>query len=107
MIRPPAFCILLAVAAGGKMTGQTPPFDQRVRFVIDAYAHPARSGELSYPGIAAKLWMREDAALCSRRLEQLLAAGPSGDNFWMFPLTAVAYLERRQLSESGRHAPRT
>ncbi len=106
MIRPPAFCVLLAVAVGGRMTGQTPAFDQRVRWVIDAYAHPARPGELGYPGIAAKLWMHEDAALCSRRLVQLLAAGPSGDMFWMFPVTAIAYLDRGQLSESARLALR-
>ena len=53
---------------------QAPPFEQRVRSVIEAYAHPANNGPLGYANIAAKLWLHEDAALCSRRLEELLAA---------------------------------
>ena len=56
--------------------------------------------------IAAKLKLHEDAALCSRRLEELLAAGPTGDMFWMFPITAVAYLDQGQLSDSARQALR-
>jgi hypothetical protein len=83
---------------------QAPPFDQRVRGVIEAYAHPAVSGPLGYPNIAAKLYLREDAALCSRRLEEFLAAGPMGDMFWMYPITAIAYLDRGQLGDSARRA---
>jgi len=85
----------------------TPEFDQRVRSVIDAYAHPKTTGALGYANIAARLWLHEDAAGCSRRLEELLAAGPTGDMFWMFPVTAIAYLDRGQLSASARQALRS
>src|SRR5260370_82469 len=36
----------------------------------------------------------------------MLAAGPTGDMFWMFPVTAVAYNDRGQLSASARQALR-
>ena len=94
-------CLLLPAA----LAAQAPPFDERVRFVVEAYAHPAGSVPLSYPNIAAKLWLRQDAATCSRRLEELLAA-PTGDMFWMYPVTAIAYLDRGQLSASARRALR-
>ena len=74
--------------------------------MIDAYAHPKTARPLDYHNIAAKLKLHEDAALCSRRLEELLAAGPTGDMFWMFPITAVAYLDQGQLSDSARQALR-
>ncbi len=61
---------------------------------------------MGYANIAAKLWLREDPQQCSRRLEELLAAGPTGDMFWMFPVTAIAYLDRGQLTDSARHALR-
>src|SRR5450432_2324003 len=88
------------------VNGQVPAFDQRVRMMINAYAHPKNNGEPNYTGIAARLWLHEDAELCSRRLEQLLAAGPTGDMFWMFPVTSIAYLDRGQLSDSARQALR-
>jgi hypothetical protein len=88
------------------MRAATPAFQQRVQFVMDAYAHPTAGSALSYLNIAAKLKLHEDAALCSRRLEELLAAGPTGDMFWMFPITAVAYLDHGQLSDSARQALR-
>src|SRR5215831_2343930 len=83
-----------------------PPFRERVQFVIDAYAHPKNRALLSYAGIAAKLKLHEDPALCSRRLEELLAEGPTGDMFWMYPVTAIAYLDQGQLTDSARHALR-
>ncbi len=89
-----------------RLDAAAPEFDKRVRFVIDAYAHPKGSGPLGYANIAAKLWLREDPALCSRSLEQLLAAGPTGDMFWMFPITAIAYLDRGQLTDSARRGLR-
>ena len=94
-------CLLLPLS----LPAQTPPFEQRVRFVVEAYAHPAGSGPLGYPNIAAKLWLREDPALCSRSLEELLAA-PTGDMFWMYPVAAIAYLDRGQLTGSARRALR-
>jgi hypothetical protein len=84
----------------------TPPFNQRVQFVLDAYAHPKSSAPPGYAGIAAKLRLHEDSGLCSRRLEELLADGPTGDMFWMYPVTAIAYLDRGQLSDSARQALR-
>ena len=89
-----------AVAAG------TPEFDQRVRAVIEVYGHPKDAARMGYANIAAKLWLHEDAGLCSRRLEELLAAGPTGDMFWMYPVTAIAYLDRGQLTEQARDALR-
>jgi hypothetical protein len=92
------------------LKAQTPPFAQRVQFVIDTYAHPKNSSAslstLGYANIAAKLKLHQDAAQCSRRLEELLAAGPTGDMFWMFPVTAIAYLDRGQLTASARQALR-
>ena len=95
-------CCLVALPAGAG----TPEFDRRVRSVIEVYAHPKDPSQMGYANIAAKLRLREDAALCSRRLEELLAAGPSGDMFWMYPVTAIAYLDRGQLSQSARDALR-
>ena len=85
---------------------ETPPFAQRVHSVIESYAHPKHAGPLSYATIAAKLRLHEDADLCSRSLQELLAAGPSGDMFWMFPVTAIAYLDQGQLSAQARQALR-
>jgi hypothetical protein len=103
-------CLLLCLSLNAEPPAVTPPFAQRVQFVIDAYAHPKNAGLRGYvPGyanIAAKLRLHEDAALCSRRLEELLSAGPTGDMFWMYPVTAIAYLDRGQLSDSARQALR-
>ncbi|HTP35324.1 MAG TPA: hypothetical protein VMJ75_24275 [Candidatus Acidoferrales bacterium] len=88
------------------VAARTPEYDARVRSVIAAYAHPKAAGPLGYANIAAKLWLHEDAPLCSQRLEELLAAGPTGDMFWMFPVTAIAYLDRGQLSKEARAALR-
>ena len=95
-------CLLLPLS----LHAQPPPFEQRVRSVVEAYAHPVSSSPLGYANIAARLWLREDAAGCSRRLEELLAAGPTGDMFWMYPVTAIAYLDRGQLTDSARRALR-
>ena len=97
-----ALCLLVCLP----LRAATPAFQQRVQFVIDAYAHPKSGGPLGYVNIAAKLQLHEDAALCSRSLEELLAAGPTGDMFWMFPITAIAYLDQGQLSDSARQALR-
>jgi hypothetical protein len=87
------------------LQAQTPTFQQRSRTVIEAYAHPKSPGALGYANIAAKLALHEDSALCSARLEELLKA-PTGDMFWMFPVTAVAYTDNGQLTDSARHALR-
>src|ERR1051326_807062 len=102
MISRLAWCLLLALP----LMGETPSFEQRARFIIDAYAHPKGSGQPGYANIAARLWLHEDASGCSRRLEEILAAGPSGDMFWMFPVTGIAFFDRGQLSTSARQALR-
>ena len=84
----------------------SPEFNQRVQTVIDAYAHPKSTGPLGYGTIAARLYLHEDAKWCSERLEEILAAGPSGDMFWMYPVTGIAYLDRGQLTPSARTALR-
>ena len=94
-------CLLLWLPA----RAAAPPFAQRVSSVIDSYAHPKTPGPLGYANIAAKLRLREDAAQCSRRLEELLA-DPTGDMFWMFPITAIAYLDQGQLTDSARQVLR-
>lgn len=83
-----------------------PPFEARVREVITFNAHPAKLEQAGYGTIASKLWLKEDPAWCSRRLIEILKAGPSGDMFWMFPVTAVAYLDKGQLTAEARKALR-
>jgi len=77
--------IWMCFAAVLPLAGQTPGFEQRAAAVIDAYAHPKNAGPLGYANIAAKLALHEDAALCSRRLEELLGAGPTGICSGCFP----------------------
>ncbi len=55
--------------------------------------------------VAAKLARREDAALCSERVIELMKT-PSGDMFWMFPVTCISYLGRDQLSAAAQAAIR-
>ncbi len=88
------------------LDAQPPSFDQRVRSVVESYSYIAGPRSLGYANIAAQLWLHEAPALCSRRLEELLAAGPTGDMFWMYPVTAIAYLDRGQLTDSARRALR-
>lgn len=77
-------------------------FGDRVRRVITAHSILQPGG---FTTIAARLWRRRDAAWCSQTLLRLLE-DPSGDMFWMFPATAVAYLDRGQLSQEARTALR-
>lgn len=83
-----------------------PEFPERVREVITYHARPASLDTASYGAIAAKLALKEDPEWCSRRLIEILKAGPSGDMFWMFPVTAVAYLDNGQLTAEARRALR-
>jgi hypothetical protein len=98
-----AACLLLAAAATPAQTPlQTPAQAARARSLAEYYGRPKGPGDSGYATIAAKLWLGEDPAWCSRRLNELLAAGPSGDMFWMFPATAVAYLDRGRLTPQSR-----
>lgn len=92
--------VLFACAAQGQ------DFQQRVREVIEFYGRPKTERDSGYATIAAKLWLKQDAGLADRRLRQLLGDGPSGDMFWMFPVTAIAYLDQGQLTQESRAALR-
>jgi hypothetical protein len=96
-LRAVALLLLLSIP----LIAAAPPFSDRVQSVIGAYAHPKTSGPLGYLNIAAKLRLREPCPQCSPRLEELLA-DPTGDMFWMFQVTPIAYLDRGQLSDSAR-----
>jgi hypothetical protein len=93
------FAILPLLCAA--LRAQSPTFEERKLTMIDAYAHYQGKGDYGYAEIAAKLWRHEDAAWCSKKLEELLVQ-PSGDMFWMYPVTAIAYLDQGQLTESAR-----
>ena len=99
--------ILLLLLTALPLAAQAPPFADRKMAMIDASAHYPGPGDAGFGQIAARLFQHEDAAWCSQKLEQLLAAGPSGDVFWMYPVTAVAYLDQGQLTPSARNALRS
>lgn len=79
-------------------------FQQRSDAVVDHFAGIPELSKGGYATIAAKLALRQDLAWCSKQLESLLAQGPTGDMFWMFPVTAIAYLDQGQLTASARDA---
>ncbi|MDZ7638822.1 MAG: hypothetical protein U5J83_11335 [Bryobacterales bacterium] len=83
-----------------------PDFTERVKEVIAHNAQPAALETAGYATIAAKLWRKEDPDWCSRRLVEILREGPRGDMFWMFPVTAIAYLDKGQLSGAARRTLR-
>ena len=83
-------------------------FLERRDEVVNWRALLAKPGEPATVGlaeIAAKLARREDAALCSERLIELMKT-PSGDMFWMFPVTCISYLGRDQLTPAAKTAVR-
>ena len=51
--------------------------------------------------IAAKLALHQEAEACSARLIELMQK-PSGDMFWMFPVTCISYLGRDQLTPAAK-----
>jgi len=100
--------LLLALATATLAAENETVFRARIRQVVEwnaAQPKPADPNSGGYQHIAAKLWLRQDAEWCSRRLEALLK-DPAGDMFWMFPMTAIAYLGRDQLSPSAQAALR-
>lgn len=68
-------------------------------------AKPGEPATLGLAEIAVKLARREDAALCSERLVELMKK-PTGDMFWMFPVTCISYLGRDQLTPAAKAAIR-
>jgi photosystem II stability/assembly factor-like uncharacterized protein len=80
-------------------------FRDRVRQVVEHYANPPDPTATSYQHVAAKLWLRRDVEWASRRLVELLR-DPQGDMFWMFQVTAIAFLGRETLSAEAQAALR-
>ncbi len=79
-------------------------YAERSASVARQYANAPDLATAGYGTIAAKLALGQDPEWCSRRLEALLAAGPTGDMFWMFPVTAIAYRDKGQLTPAARAA---
>ena len=100
MIRAITAALALVACASGVT------FDQRRQAMIDFQANPKVLERAGYATIAAKLYNKQDPAWCSKRLQELLAAGPQGDVFWMYPVTAIAYLDKGQLTAPARNALR-
>lgn len=94
--------ILLCSAQLFAQSPTAPPFPERVRQVIQRSATVPNG---SYATIAAKLYLKQDPEWCSRRLMEVLQE-PTGDMFWMFPVTAISYLDRGQLTTEARTALR-
>jgi len=90
---------LAAALAAQSLAAQD--YEQRRRRLIEKMAR-AEDEKLHYHSIAARLWLREGVPAAERRLRQLLEGDVTGDMFWMFPVTAIAYLDRGQLSEPAR-----
>ncbi len=115
-------CLALATAFSAPAAAQpsftgpvpTPPADTRadtlrraylarVNEVIDTTLAAVAPGQpLSREQLLAKLVRHQDAAQVSQRVLELLREPQSGDMFWMFPWTAIAYLGRDQLSPAAR-----
>ncbi|MES2696181.1 MAG: hypothetical protein V4773_22100 [Verrucomicrobiota bacterium] len=68
-------------------------------------AKPGDPATVNLAEIVAKLARREDAALCSARVIELMKT-PSSDMFWMFPVACLSYLGRDQLSPEAKAAVR-
>ena len=81
-------------------------YADRARDLIDLAAHP-KGPDSGIATIASKLSLREDPAWCSKRLLEILAQPQTGDMFWMFPMAAVAELDRGQLTPEARKALRS
>lgn len=92
---------LAAAAAVAWQSAAGQDYEQRRRRLIEKMAR-VEDAKLHYAGIAARLWLREGVPAAERRLRELLESDISGDMFWMFPMTAVAYLDKGQLSDGAR-----
>lgn len=98
MRRMAALALAAALAA---QSAAAQDYEQRRRRLIEKMTR-VDDEKLHYHSIAARLWLREGIPAAERRLRELLEGDVSGDMFWMFPVTAIAYLDRGQLSEPAR-----
>ncbi len=79
----------------------------RVNEPLDYYLASIKPGTpLTREQVAVKLLRRQDAALVSQRVIELMSEPQSGDMFWMFPWAAIAHLGRDQLTPEARAAIR-
>ena len=97
-------CSCFSLAAAAARAGARRSSSARLP-IIDAYAHPK--------GRATTATRRSPPTLAARRSRLVFpkagaTAGRalSGDMFWMFPVTAIAYLDQGQLTASARQALR-
>lgn len=82
----------------------TSPFQRRLDTILDS--HNAVPVEKAGHGtLAARLHQHQDVEAVSRRVIELLE-DPTGDMFWMFPVTAVVFTDQGQLSAEARAALR-
>jgi len=70
-----------------------------------AQEKPADPATTNLPALLAMLARRDDTALCSRRVIELMKDPGSGP-FWMLPVVGIAYLGRDQLPADARAAIR-
>jgi hypothetical protein len=89
--------ILCSFLAQAEVDSRQAAFRERVRQVIEHNA----GGTAGFAPIAARLALRRDPQWASRQLIEALA-DPTGDMFWMFPVTAIAYLDQGQLTPEAR-----
>ena len=92
--------LLLWIVAMPALADEHSAFRDRVKQMIASSANIENG---SYQTIAAKLYFHQDAEWCSKRLIELLRE-PSGDMFWMFPVTSIAFLDQGQLTPAARAA---
>ncbi|MEJ5367397.1 MAG: hypothetical protein WHT08_03700 [Bryobacteraceae bacterium] len=92
---------LAAAAALAWQSAAAQDYEQRRRRLIEKIAR-VEDAKLHYASIAGRLYLREGVPAAERKLRELLEGDISGDMFWMFPMTAIAYLDRGQLSEEAR-----
>lgn len=81
----------------------------RANEVLHYYADSVKPNDPATLGtgqIAAKLALRQDSALVSARIVELMSGQQGQDMFWMFPWTAISYLGRDQLTPEAKKAIR-
>ena len=98
--RDEARCRCAAAVGSLPLARRRPPFHERVAVRHRRVRASEEPGTAGYANIAAKLHLHEDAALVLAP-PRGTARRPTGDMFWMFPVTAVAYLDRGQLDRFG------
>ncbi len=78
-------------------------FAERKQMVLERHAQAGAKGGMT--SIAASLYLKKPCEGCSERIVELMKE-PTGDMFWMFPVTAISYLDQGQLSDEARAAIR-